>query len=458
MAKPLWPDMHYFDHQLVGIEWMLDKETSGTNVEGAVGKTRIYGGLQCDDMGLGKTIQTMAVIKNNPKPRTLIVAPVAMLPTWIEISERSGFTVYNVDDGKWTKSAAGARSSVYVAGYERICHSPSLVRAGFDRIVLDEAHRIANPSTLSAIMMRTIDAPLRWALTGTPIINKMRDLVSLFSFIGVPTGKLYKWKDDLYEDLIGELVIHRSMNSIRGIVETAPPVPTIEQVRLDFKTEEEAEFYRGIQGTLSHMLTRLQHDILSNQERLVLLMRLRQLSVHPQTYINAMRRSSSKYKREDWSGPSTKVDALCDTVDKEVPEGRRFLVFCSFVDEMNIIREALEERGHLVGMYNGAMNSEERRAALSAGTDVLLVQIQAGGVGLNLQQYNRVIFMSPWWSSALMDQAIARTVRMGQREKVRVSFYMLAEEQSENIDKIMMDKANAKRELLGEVLEQAYSG
>ena len=453
---------------------MLDKETAGTKVKGPAGTARIYGGLQCDDMGLGKTIQTMAILKNNPKPRTLIVAPVAMLPTWIEISERSNFTVYKVEDGVWSKSAAGARSSVYIAGYERICHSPSLVRAGFDRIVLDEAHRIANPATLSAIMMRTINAPLRWALTGTPIINKMRDLVSLFAFIGVPTGKLYKWKDDLYEDLIGELVIHRSMNSIRGIVDAVkpgpagsaaaalaaavPPVPIIEQVRLDFKTEEEADFYRGIQGTLSHMLTRLQHDILSNQERLVLLMRLRQLSVHPQTYINAMRRSSSKYKREDWSGPSTKVDALCDAVDKEVPEGRRFLVFCSFVDEMNIIREALEERGHLVEMYYGAMNGEERKAALNAGADVLLVQIQAGGVGLNLQQYNRVVFMSPWWSSALMDQAIARTVRMGQCEKVRVSFYMLAEEQSENIDRLMMEKADIKRELLGEVLEQAYSG
>lgn len=454
---PLWDGMEYFKHQLVGIHWMLDKEFEGTSTTGPVGSTKVYGGLQCDDMGLGKTIQTMAVIKNNPRHRTLIVAPLAMLETWIGVANRAQFNVYVVSTKGWSLTENNySEQAIYIAGYERISLNPSLVKDGFDRVVLDEAHKICNPSGLTAISMRAIDAPLRWALTGTPLVNKKKDLVSLFAFLGVPTGKLYRWQDE-YEDLIGELMIHRSMESIRGVVDDAPPVPDIEHMELAFSTKEEAEFYRGIQGTISSLLNKYQRDILSNQEKFVLLMRLRQLSVHPQVYINAMRRGDNKYDMDDWSGPVTKLLALQEMCKEEVPAGSRFIVFCQFIDEMMLIKDALTEDGHYVEMYYGGLNQKERSKVLKAGADVLLIQLQAGGVGLNLQEYDRVVFMSPWWTSAMLNQAIARTVRMGQKKKVRVSFLMLEEEESENIDSLMMEKAEAKKELLDEVFEKAFS-
>ncbi len=454
---PLWEDMTYYEHQLVGIHWMLDKEVDGTKTKGPAGKATVYGGLQCDDMGLGKTIQTMAVIKNNPRERTLIVAPLAMLDTWIGVSNRSKFNVYTVGKGGWELTGDNeCEHAIYVSNYEKISFRPSLVRDGFDRVILDEAHKIANPSGLNSIMMRDIKAPLRWALTGTPLVNKRRDLVSLFAFLGVPTGKLYRWQP-YYEELIPEMMIHRSMESIRGIVADAPPVPIIEHVSLEFSTKEEADFYRGIQGGIAHLLERFRRDILTNQEKFVLLMRLRQLSVHPQVYINAMRRADEDYEMETWSGSVTKINALRDTCSREIPAGSRFIVFCQFIDEMTLIKEVLEEDGHMVEMYYGGLSQKERTEVLKAGADVLLIQLQAGGVGLNLQEYDRVIFMSPWWTSALLDQAIARTVRMGQRKVVRVSFLMLEEEESENIDQLMMDKAETKRELLEEVFEKAFS-
>jgi SNF2 family DNA or RNA helicase len=83
----------------------------------------------------------------------------------------------------------------------------------------------------------------------------------------------------------------------------------------------------------------------------------------------------------------------------------------------------------------------------------MIIQLQAGGVGLNLQEYDRIIFMSPWWTSALMDQAIARAVRMGQKKVVKVFHLLLAVEQSAayNIDKIMNDKAEEKRYMLQKI-------
>lgn len=455
---PLWDGMSYYQHQLVGIHWMLDKEVDGIETEGPAGKAKIYGGLQCDDMGLGKTIQTMAVIKNNLRERTLIVAPLAMLDTWIGVANRSQFNVYTVSKAGWelTCKNTDSNNAIYIANYEKLSSRPSLTRDGFDRIILDEAHKIANPSGLNSIMMREIRAPLRWALTGTPLVNKKRDLVSLFAFLGVPTGKLYRWQER-YEELINEIMIHRSMESIRAIVDDAPPVPIIEHVSLEFSTKEESDFYRGIQGGIVDLLEKFRRDILTNQEKFVLLMRLRQLSIHPQVYINAMTRTDKEYTMPDWSGSVTKINALRDSCSREIPTGSRFIVFCQFIDEMKLIKEVLEEDGHMVEMYYGGLSQKERTEVLKAGADVLLIQLQAGGVGLNLQEYDRVIFMSPWWTSALLDQAIARTVRMGQRKVVRVSFLMLEEEESENIDQLMMDKAETKRELLEEIFEKAFS-
>ena len=87
--------------------------------------------------------------------------------------------------------------------------------------------------------------------------------------------------------------------------------------------------------------------------------------------------------------------------------------------------------------------------------EVLLVQLQAGGVGLNLQHFDRVVFMGPWWTAAIMDQAIGRAVRIGQTKKVMVHHLVLKEEETFNIDKLMLEKAESKRDLCAKILDLA---
>jgi SNF2 family DNA or RNA helicase len=88
-------------------------------------------------------------------------------------------------------------------------------------------------------------------------------------------------------------------------------------------------------------------------------------------------------------------------------------------------------------------------------SDVLMIQLQSGGVGLNLQHFNRIIFSGPWWTSALMEQAIGRAVRIGQRDVVKVYHLRLKEEENINIDKVMMEKASEKGDLCKTVLKLA---
>jgi SNF2 family DNA or RNA helicase len=197
--------------------------------------------------------------------------------------------------------------------------------------------------------------------------------------------------------------------------------------------------------------------------KLRLFMRLRQLSVHPQVYIDARRASNPSQDRPDWSGSSTKFDAIKKLVNTEKPH--KWIIFCHFHPEMELLKKTLEA-STLVGrvfMYNGTLGQSERASVIAAThepsttTDVLLIQLQSGGVGLNLQHFDRIIFSGPWWTSALMEQAVGRAVRIGQKNVVKVISLSLKEEEALNIDKYMLEKATEKGELCREVLSNANS-
>ena len=475
VLRPLWADFSYFEHQEVGIRWMLDKETNGivvSNRDKSV-KTTVRGGLQCDDMGLGKTIQITATILNNKLPKTLIVAPLAMIDTWSDVCKKAGFNVYEIQHKEWTcmtdacaipKHLMKMRPAIYITNYEKIPHCPSLFKYGYDRIVLDEAHKIRNGDGELAMYCRSLVAPICWAVTGTPLVNAKSDLVSLLAFVGVPYSPLWRY-DSSYDDILPQLVIHRSLNSLRSVIKGAPPVPEIITKILPFATPEEEEFYTGIQGLNDAMALKYAKDVMSSKEKFKLLLRLRQLSVHPQVYINAKRRESRYYSHDDWELPTTKVKEIKEIIASDNEEIHKYIIFCQFNEEAALIREALLEdftkiEDENILFYNGSMTQKERAAVLlhskqSTETTVLIIQLQAGGVGLNLQEYDRIIFMSPWWTAALMDQAIARAVRMGQTKTVKVYHLMLAAEEklAMNIDKMMNDKAEEKRYMLEKVFQ-----
>ena len=458
---PLWKDMKYFEHQVDGIHWMLMKETEGTRIDTAKGRKplRIYGGLQCDDMGLGKTIQILSTMRNNPVPATILLCPLAMVDTWLVTATKAKFPCFKVGKTGWfhvptTRKPKDSRPALYITNYEQLIYRPSLVLGlehVWDRVVCDEAHKLRNAKGVVSLRVRKIRAPLRWAVTGTPIVNSFRDASSLFAFLGVPVDKTFSWQPHFYE-LIGELVLHRSMSDIRGKVPGLPPAPLIKTQTLDFASAEEGELYLACQGLVDTL--KYKRDRLTAQETLVLLMRLRQLSVSPRLYTEAMKAKDDEYELS-WSAPSTKMLALSDAINTN-PDSK-FIVFCSFIKEMEYLQEHLlasvpgfEEDA--VELYHGGLSAAERDATIERAKTptcrVILIQLQSGGVGLNLQEFDQVVFMSPWWTAALMDQAIARAVRIGQTKVVTVTHMRLAVEEAMNIDEIMSEKADKKREFL----------
>ena len=134
-------------------------------------------------------------------------------------------------------------------------------------------------------------------------------------------------------------------------------------------------------------------------------------------------------------------------------------MFCNFRDEMERAKMIAEAAGYTTFMIRGGMNEIERgacvtlsRDAAAAGTPVcILVQIVAGGAGLNLQHCSRVVFLSSHWNPAVVDQAVARAYRMGQTRTVSVHHFLMANGDDRNVDRIMMRLHAKKRAAIAEI-------
>src|ERR1700733_4491551 len=173
-AKPLFP------YQQIGVERLIGSPSL----------------LLADEMGLGKTIQAIAAIRllsaRSAAQSFLIVAPAGLLRQWrralrewapeLKISTALGTATERA--GAWASPA-----QVYITSYEslradmqmRATHGPGHRR--WDLVVIDEAQRIKNSKSDVARTLKALNRDRSWALTGTPLENKLDDLISILDFV-----------------------------------------------------------------------------------------------------------------------------------------------------------------------------------------------------------------------------------------------------------------------------------
>ncbi|KAJ5146290.1 uncharacterized protein N7515_000854 [Penicillium bovifimosum] len=172
--------------------------------------TLASGGILADDMGLGKTIQIISLILANPKPltansskTTLIIAPVGVMTNWrnqiTEHANKETAPSVLIYHGSGKKEAANlANYDVVVTSYGALSSdfNPDATRppakgifsVHWRRVVLDEGHTIRNPSSKASLAACGLRADSRWTLTGTPIINTLKDLYSQIRFLKFSGG------------------------------------------------------------------------------------------------------------------------------------------------------------------------------------------------------------------------------------------------------------------------------
>jgi SNF2 family DNA or RNA helicase len=474
-----------FHHQKEALAWMKMREAKPLVLSNG---DRVCGGLLCDEMGLGKTYTTMALIAadsgsaKQQQEQTLIVAPLPLLDNWIAASRSFGIEpyVFNSKKSAWTaeRPVKTTQVEIYITNYHSVMNRGEGLAIGpegtsWTRVVCDEAHMLRTIKGSFAQALRAVKGERRWCLTATPIVNTENDLASLFCFLGMLAGEPKKSWRSWMEPLIGDLCFGRTCDQLRARLSEIPPPPIYEPHYLDFRTKEEAAFYRVIQQDVSQFMTKYKRFSLSAMKKIAMLLRLRQVSIHPQVYINSMK-AKEKKPMANWQGSSTKFDALVDIVRAD-QEPSSYLIFCQFHDEMTLLEKHLREKGlfNEIFQFHGGMSAAERSAIIVEAKKaaavktpingkkpaVMLIQIHSGGVGLNLQEFDCCVFMSSWWTSALMDQAVARASRIGRKGAVRVIQLLLNEEKAKiNIDTLMGAKVDFKRELHKWFVEKMDSG
>jgi SNF2 family DNA or RNA helicase len=448
-------------HQETALEWMYERETM----------TKM-GGLLCDEMGLGKTLSMLSLCVNNALPSTLLLCPLAVVQQWVDASKEVGLSVFVIGSSDWVEykkgSSSSSSSSIFITNIDKVVKRPSMFERTWDRVIVDEAHVIRNPTTATYMRVEKLTRTFTWCLTATPVVNKIQDIAALFHLIN---SKILHNKKNVVElqKLMSSMALARTSNQLRELLPIFPENPTIVTHDLDFVSDDEKTFYRGIQGQIEEQLTKLLLDADRHiSDILSLILRLRQLSIHPQVYIEGRRRTlgNTMYNRPDWSSSSTKVSKLLSLMkqSEEAHETHKWVVFCQFHDEIDIVKNILESSPFIgqIETYHGDMSIEQRTKVINNTKSyngdkhsVLLIQIHCGGTGLNLQHMDRIVFMSPWWTAALMDQAIGRVVRIGQKNKVVVHHLRLREETTMNIDEMILSKVEFKRELCSLMLSSA---
>ena len=452
-------DITLLPYQVDGVRFMLARE--------AVGAPICRGGILGDDMGLGKTFQCISLIKSSPltTARNLIVCPPALVAGWTEELQACGFSVYHLRAGKAEWFVAGGDSTgarpiwvkpVWVTTYPKVVFYKRALcsQEPFDRVILDEGHCVRNgPSTerWRACVALSKKSTVRWILSATPVQNGGTDWRNLCWWLRVTC------KNAVIRSVAPIIMLRRTMAQLRGILASLPPVAAwnVHDLHIDgSQTSEEAVVFQALANQLE---TALESRHVSTLMKLELYMRIQQFIVHPQVYIESMRRKfGAAYPRPDWTGSATKWTAcfaqLASCVRRAVPT----IVFCQFRVEMDMAAEAASAMGAKVWSIRGGMGSaavglsvKEARETVAANAlladdedrvpVVLIIQIVAGGAGLNLQFCQSILFLSQHWNPAVVHQAVGRAVRIGQTAVVQIHVFRVCDSVMENIDLRMAD-------------------
>ena len=426
-----------FEYQKRALVWMLKRESSSD----------APGGFLCLDMGLGKTVLTIATICLHDMKHTLIVVPKNILPQWVaEFEKFSNITpfVFSANDsntGKVTHEILSQHRVVITPistfGSMKKDDESELLGFEFDRIVIDESHLIRNNKTKSYKLIKKIQSNTKWCLSGTPINRSQNDFKTLLEFMNIFNVTLsHAARTYLYR------IVKEDVDTVKI------PELSIEDLRSDFETEDEKEIYNELVEN-GKLLLKAYTAYGGGEGRMRILEQLLRLR---QAVTNAAMLPGGVVDTT-FDGQSTKLSMLRRDITSAPVE--KTIIFVHWNKEIASVREMLKEIGHESVVISGKVNMADRAEAIErfsneASVNFFIIQIEAGGIGLNLQAASRVYINSLAWNAVSELQAIARSHRIGQKRAVTVKRLIINNSIDDHIIATQQKKLSIAAEILGD--------
>jgi len=369
-----------------------------------------------DEMGLGKTVQALAVAAHlsitEGATHFLVMCPASVVVNWSnEVIKHTHLRPYEVVGASrdeqlraWASDGGVAIMTYGMATRMRLPKSPDL-------FVIDEAHYVKNPDAQRSRALRSLigDNDRAIFLTGTPMENRLEEFRNLVSYLqpniaarlkvdGVRPGPT------AFRKTVAPAYLRR--NQIDVLAELPDLIEMEDWVRLG---SAELGAYRQAVGSGNFM---------------------------------AMRQAA--YMTGDGSRPA-KLERLIEIVDEAIANNAKIIVFSYFLKVLEEVQSSLP--GKVFGPLTGSVSSAGRQALIDSftahsGPATLVSQIEAGGVGLNIQAASVVIVTEPQWKPSTEQQAIARAHRMGQLRTVQVHRLLAKDSIDEPMRQLVLNKAD----------------
>ena len=445
------------EYQTEGIKFCLKNELASSSLP-----HQICGGIVADEMGLGKTIMMIGLILVNFQKRTLIVLPVALVKQWeqqiLKNTGHQALVFYGAAKKTITQQMLESapvvittyghmvRRSFAPLSHKDVSKSTHtharenrLYGVKWGRVIFDEAHHLKGRNTQIFKSVSTLNADIRWFVTGTPIQNSIHDLYSLCALLGLPAA-YYANKDNI-RAIVKTFVLKRTKQSV-GL--SLPPLTT-KNIVVAWSNPAEMILARNLHsgigclnipdagGPVVDQVAALpaSQDMSWFPEpspvKIGRMIQAKQSCIYPRL---ACRKSVPQMPPCEDENYSSKISKVVRTILSRKDNGKRKIVFCHFRGEIDYIQSRLTTAfpSLVVRYLDGRTKENERRQILApdATIDVLILQIQTCCEGLNLQQFSEVYFVSPDWNPSIEDQAIARCHRFGQTEPVVVFRFIMA--------------------------------
>jgi SNF2 family DNA or RNA helicase len=374
-----------------------------------------------DEMGLGKTLEALAAMCHlaaDGARHFLVICPASVIVNWTrEIRRHTRLDAYRLHgpDRERNHRTWMARGGVAVTTYDALRTMPVGEGLTLGMLTVDEAHYAKNPAALRTKAVRN------WAartgrvlfLTGTPMENRVEEFRTLVGHLRPEVAATVSNVDGVvgsthFRKVVAPVYLRRNQDDV--LSELPPRLETQDWVELDGKA------------------------LVAYRE-----------AVYAGNFMAMRRAAFAPGRIED----SAKLRRLKEIADEATSDGRKVVVFSYFRDVLETVSATLGSKA--IGPLTGSVPPPMRQAMVDeftarTGPSVLVAQIQAGGVGLNIQAASVVIIAEPQWTPATEEQAIARCHRMGQVRRVDVH-RLLAED---SVDQRMLEILRVKAEQFDE--------
>jgi superfamily II DNA or RNA helicase len=443
-------------YQLVGMHWLYLLAKLG------------LGACLADDMGLGKTIQVLSLLlvlkkQSSGKP-SLLVAPASLLANWASELER--FTPSLKVMIAHTSAASGeelknmsakdlADVDVVITSYGSLLRLSWFTETNWRLVVLDEAQAIKNPNAKQTRVVKKLEAGSRFALTGTPVENRLGDLWSIFDFINPGllgsskeftryTKRLAERTNNPYGPL-RELVrpyILRRLKTDKSVIADLPDKTEVKAF-CQLSRKQAALYEQAVQALAEQL--HFAEGIRRKGLVLSFLMRFKQICNHPSQWLGD----------DTWSeADSGKWARLRDIAEVIAARQEKVLVFTQFREVTASLASFL---GSIFGRPGLVLHGETpvknrkelvRRFQEDETVGFFVLSLKAGGTGLNLTAASHVIHFDRWWNPAVEDQATDRAFRIGQKKNVLVHKFVCKGTVEEKIDLMIESKRKVAQDML----------